>query len=394
MKKRIPGALALLGLSLFLAGCSSKTDKIQEEGDRQEALMEQEQEEPEEEQEKSEETEADQKVTVLLAGKRGDENSFLREKLREEGYQVQIRYAGMDAKTQEEQLREAVEEQTQAVVLEPVALYGMEDVLQEAGQAGIGIVSYGRLLMDTEHVDAYVTYDAYEQGTELGSQTEERLELKEHTAEDPVTIEIFLGGGEDRNDEVFCMGLLEVLSPYLEEGTLVSRAGRDTLQEMEVKDGSAENAGDELGQLLETSYEGEAPDVICVSADALAQGICKALEKAGYKAPAEEDSTEKTEEDSADRAEAGWPLVMGGRLSVQAANRIGTGRQALAFYQDTEGLADACARALEEYFAGEISEDVSMEYDNGVQIVPAYTAETVPADASGYESYLEDLQAQ
>lgn len=381
MKRKILGFVLLLSTGMLLGACSSKTDKIQEEGDQQEALMEQAEEEEQDEDGQETEDASDQKILLLRSGQKSVEGNVLRDTLQEAGYQVQVEYAEMDGEKQKEQLEAVKEDQVQAVVIEPVETDGMEEFLKEIDEAGIGIICYGRLFSDTEAVDAYVVNDYYDQGIQTGQQMEELRDLKDRTREEPVTMEVFLTEEENINDHVFYLGLMDVLSPYIEEGIVVSRAGRDTFPEMTVENGTKENARMLCEEILEEYYQDNAPDLVYVSDDAMTQGICSVLEMEEDAAAGDEGGEERTEQEG--------PLVIGQGFSLLTANRISTGRQVAAFCQDTEKLADCCLQALQDYFSGEESDDISREYDNGVEIVPAYTAESVWADASNYEDFLE-----
>ena len=403
MKKKLPGIFLMLSLGLLLGACSSKTDKIQEEGDQQEALMEQEETEEENEESQEQEKVSGQQITVLLAGEKEEQETVLSDLLLEEGYQVQTEYAGMDSKTQAQQLEKAARAQAAAVVVEPVKTSGMEASLEKAAEAGVGIICYGQLFMNTEYVDAYVVNDHYEQGVQTARQIEALQELEHRTEENPVTLEIFLEDGDNINEQVFYLGLMGTLSSYVEDHILVIRSGRDTFQEVTVRDGSKENARVLCEEILEDFYQEDGPDVIYASGDLMTQGVCIALDKAGFAVPCETDEEQETDQtrEEADPEETDtketayeWPMVIGSGFTVLTANRISTGRQTMAFHQEEDALAECCVQALEEYFTGEQSDDVSSEYDNGVEIVPAYTAAPVPVDFSNYEDFLEEEQGE
>lgn len=398
MKKKLPGIFLMLSLGLLLGACSSKTDKIQEEGDQQEALMEQEETEEENEESQEQEKVSGQQITVLLAGEKEEQETVLSDLLLEEGYQVQTEYAGMDSKTQAQQLEKAARAQAAAVVVEPVKTSGMEASLEKAAEAGVGIICYGQLFMNTEYVDAYVVNDHYEQGVQTALQIEELQDLEHRTEENPVTLEIFLEDGNNINDQVFYLGLMGTLATYVEDDVLVIRSGRDTFQEVTVQDSSKENARVLCEEILEDFYQEDGPDVIYASGDLMTQGVCSALDKAGFAVPGETGEEEGTDQsrEKADTEETvpEWPMVIGSGFTVLTANRISTGRQTMAFHQEEDALAECCVQALEEYFTGEQSDDVSSEYDNGVEIVPAYTAAPVPVDFSNYEDFLEEEQGE
>src|SRR5690606_9945538 len=93
-----------------------------------------------------------------------------------------------------------------------------------AKKQGIPVISYDRLIMNTENVDYYVTFDNFKVGVLQGQYIEEKLGLKE--GKGPFNIELFAGSPDDNNAYFFWDGAMSILKPYIDNGQLVVRSGQ------------------------------------------------------------------------------------------------------------------------------------------------------------------------
>ena len=66
---------------------------------------------------------------------------------------------------------------------------------------GIPVIAYDRLIMETDAVSYYATFDNYMVGTIQGKYFVEALDLENRT--DPVNIEIVAGSPDDNNARYF-----------------------------------------------------------------------------------------------------------------------------------------------------------------------------------------------
>lgn len=379
MKKRILTILLPLAMGLILCACESKEDKIQEEGDQQEALMEAGTEGEEVKEEPAEA--AGGTVAVLLAGSRiqeSQESAALFQSLEGEGFTVQMEFANGEKEIQTGQLEELAQEKIRGLILEPVESDGMDSWLKTVSDSGAFVVSYGDLVMNTGYVDAYVTFDYYSQGKELGEWLEEQTGLRGREADNPAYVELF--ALDTINDKVCYLGLMDVLTPYYEEGILVAASGQKSFEDISSESG--QEGYSRCQTILEEFYGDNGPDAICAMSDGMAGEVSRALEKASY-----ELQKEGEEEDERSVNPRLWPLVSGGNLDANGKNRIATGRQAVSFYGSHEDLADLSAEVMHELVSGEELEDASMEYDNGVKIVEAYLGGTELVDFDNLKDY-------
>jgi putative multiple sugar transport system substrate-binding protein len=84
--------------------------------------------------------------------------------------------------------------------------------LATAKEKNIPVIAYGRLIVDTDAVSYYVTFDDFLVGVKQGEYIEEALDLK--NAVGPFNIEPISGYEGD----IFFNGAMSVLNPYIGNG--------------------------------------------------------------------------------------------------------------------------------------------------------------------------------
>ncbi|MDR0720635.1 MAG: substrate-binding domain-containing protein [Treponema sp.] len=144
------------------------------------------------------------------------------------GYQTIIEFAEDTPERQIMQIENMITRGAKYIVTTPVDSYSLTDVCGKAKDAGVTVISEGRLIMNTENVDYYVTFDLLRMGEFLGEGIENGLGLKEGK-KGPFTLEIFSGSPDDNASVPFYEGSMAVLRKYLDDGTLVVKSGQTSL---------------------------------------------------------------------------------------------------------------------------------------------------------------------
>ena len=170
------------------------------------------------------------KVAVLLP----DEEEWSRDaeafesSLEEDGYEPVICYAQGDISRQVLQIRDMLEEQVAAFIIAPVDPYGLPDVLEDVREADIPVFSYEDLIMDTNAVNYYTAYGGRLVGHQIGDEIVKRQELDQaRENKESRTIEFFMGSLDDSQALFVYNGIMEVLQPYLDDGTLICPSGKN-----------------------------------------------------------------------------------------------------------------------------------------------------------------------
>ena len=100
-------------------------------------------------------------------------------KLSNQGYKVDLQFANNEIELQINQIDNMINEGCKVIIIGAVDATALSDVLDKAKEAGIKIISYDRLIMNTDAIDYYTTFDNLAVGTMQGEYIEEKLKLKE-----------------------------------------------------------------------------------------------------------------------------------------------------------------------------------------------------------------------
>ena len=283
------------------------------------------------------------------------------------GYEVDLQYAEDDVQAQVSQIENMIASGVNCLVIASIDSDALVNVEAQAKEAGIPIIAYDRLLMNTDAVSYYATFDNKGVGTAIGKYIEENAGLD---PADPKTIEFFMGSPDDNNAHMLYAGLMEVLQPYLDNGALVCKSGRTSFEDTCILRWSQETAQQNCENYLTGFYADEDLDICATAFDGFAYGCKAALEGAGY-------------------TDANWPMITGQDAELMATKNIISGKQTMSIYKDTRLLAEKCVTMVQAVLEGAEPEiNDTEQYDNGKIVVPSYLCTPVAVDQSNYEEII------
>lgn len=286
------------------------------------------------------------------------------------GYEVDLQYAEDDVQAQVSQIENMIASGANCLVIASIDSSALVNVEAQAKEAGIPIIAYDRLLMDTDAVSYYATFDNKGVGTAIGKYIEEKKDLANTT--ETFTIEFFMGSPDDNNAHMLYDGLMEVLQPYLDKGTLVCKSGRTSFDDTCILRWSQETAQQNCENYLTGFYADEDLDICATAFDGFAYGCKAALEGAGYTAD-------------------NWPLITGQDAELMATKNIISGSQTMSIYKDTRLLAEKCVKMVQAVLEGEEPEiNDTEQYNNNVIVVPSYLCTPVAVDKDNYKEIIVD----
>ena len=297
-----------------------------------------------------------------------NDGSNMKAKLEDLGYEVDLQYAEDDVQAQVSQIENMIASGVNCLVIASIDSSALVNVEKQAKDAGIPIIAYDRLLMDTDAVSYYATFDNKGVGTAIGKYIEEKKDLANAT--ESYTIEFFMGSPDDNNAHMLYAGLMEVLQPYLDNGTLVCKSGRTSFDDTCILRWSQETAQQNCENYLTGFYADEDLDICATAFDGFAYGCKAALEGAGY-------------------TDANWPLITGQDAELMATKNIIAGSQTMSIYKDTRLLADKCVTMVQAVLEGTEPEiNDTEQYNNGVITVPSYLCTPVAVDKDNYQEII------
>ena len=302
-----------------------------------------------------------------------NDGATMKSQLEEKGYNVELQYAEDDTAMQVSQLENYVGKGVDCLVIAAIDSGVLVNAEAQAKEAGIPIIAYDRLLMDTDAVSYYATFDNKGVGTVIANYIKEAKDLDAAREDgESYTIEFFMGSPDDNNALFLYNGIMEVLQEYLDDGTLVCKSGRTSFEDTCILRWSQETAQSNCENILTANYADEELDIACTAFDGFAYGVKAALEGAGYTAE-------------------NWPLVTGQDAEVMATKNIIAGSQTMYIYKETRLLAEKTVTMVDAVLQGTEPEiNDTEQYNNGVITVPTYMCTPVAVDQSNYKEILID----
>lgn len=292
--------------------------------------------------------------------------------LKEKGYDVDLQYAENKVEAQASQIENMVTKGAQVIVVASIDGNSLSSVLDDAKSADVKIIAYDRLIMNTDAVDYYATFDNYSVGQIQGQYIEEKLGLKE--GKGPFNLEIATGPLDDNNVVYFFGGAMDVLNPYIEGGQLVVKSGQSTREQCATPNWDEGKAQERMDNILTANYTSDKIDAVLCSNDSVSLGVQSALKSAGY-----------------GTAEKPMPVITGQDANVANVKAIVAGEQSMSVFKDTRALAEKVVDMVDSIVNAQEPEVNDTEtYDNGVKVVPSYLLKPQFVDQSNYKELLVD----
>ena len=296
----------------------------------------------------------------------------MKKQLEDAGYTVDLQYANNDIATQVSQIENMITGGCDVLVIASIDGNSLGTVLADAKAAKIPVIAYDRLIMNTDAVSYYATFDNYQVGVLQASYLVDALGLKDNKG--PFNIELFAGSPDDNNATLFWNGAMDTLKPYIDSKQLVVLSGQVDFEKCATLRWAQEVAQARMENILSGTYSGgQKVNAVLSPYDGLSYGIAAALEGAGYKVG------------------TGWPLITGQDAEVMGVKNIISGKQAMTVFKDTRVLASKCVKMVEAVLKGTAPEiNDTKTYNNGVLVVPSFLCTPVAVTKDNYVKEVVD----
>ena len=285
------------------------------------------------------------------------------------GYEVDLQYASNDVQTQLSQVENMISGGCDVLVIAAIEGSSLGEALDMAKESNIPVIAYDRLLMDSDAVSYYATFDNYKVGTVQGTYVKEKLDLD--NAEGPFNIEFTAGDPGDNNAGFFFNGAYDVLKEYIDSGKLVVKSGQTKFEDVATPTWGTDVAQARAENILSSYYaDGTDLDVWLCSNDSTAMGVENAL-AANYNGK--------------------YPIITGQDCDIENTKNMIAGKQSMSVFKDTRTLASQVVKMVGQILTGaEVDVNDTETYNNNVKVVPSYLCEPVFADANNYKEILID----
>jgi putative multiple sugar transport system substrate-binding protein len=294
------------------------------------------------------------------------DGSYLKDQFEGKGYTVELTYSDNDVNKQVNDIQNLIADGVSLLVV--VAIDGESlSVLDDAKAAGIPVIAYDRLIMNTESVGYYVSFDNYTVGTLQGQYVIDTLGLKVDDKSKTYNIEFTAGDPADNNAGFFFNGAYDTLKPYIDAGILKIPSGQTTFEQAATAKWSTDTAMSRMQNVLASYYsDGTVLDVALCSNDSTALGVTKAIES--------------------DYAGKNQPIITGQDGDEANLANIVDGKQSMTVYKAVANEAVVTLDLAVAMLSGKKPDGALItdsgwgfdcmydteSYDNGTGIIPSY----------------------
>ena len=168
-----------------------------------------------------------------------DETRF-KDALTEQGYSVEILFSQGDPAIEKQNVETLISKGIQVLIICPHDGAAAAAAAEAAHDAGVKVVSYDRLILDTEAVDYYVTFDSVAVGE---AQAQYLVDNANGTG---LPLYLYAGAASDNNAFLFFEGAWNVLQPKIADGTFVIQNSSEAVALQD----KAVLARDEMGKII------------------------------------------------------------------------------------------------------------------------------------------------
>ncbi len=295
------------------------------------------------------------------------------------GYDVEILFSEGDSAKERSNVEDLITKGVEVIILTPHDGTAAAAAAEAARDAGVKVVSYDRLILDTEAVDYYVTFDSIAVGEAQG----QYLVDKASGTGNPLYL--YAGAATDNNAFLFFEGAWNVLQPKIADGTFVIKNS----SEAEALQDKAELTRDEMGNIIgqvTTNWDfNTAKNLAEANLTATA-----AEDKGDVFILAPNDGTARAIADAfAADADVASYVVTGQDAEIASVQYIIDGKQSMTVLKDVRTLVgDAIAAAI-AYLEGSTPAETHT-YNNGVFDVPAKPSVVISVDQDNVQEAIID----
>lgn len=273
----------------------------------------------------------------------------MEEEAKKLGIDLKVQVSDNDAAKQDAQCENLISQGIEVLILAPHDAKSAASIVDKAHKAGIKVISYDRLVMDTD-VDLYLSFDNVKVG-ELQGEYLTKLVPKGNYV-------VLAGAPTDNNAKLFREGAMKYIKPLADKGDI------NIVMDQAVKDWQPSEAM----KLMENALTANNNDIQAVLApnDGTAGGCIQAL--------------------AAQKLDGKVPIT-GQDSEVQAAQRIVQGTQTITIFKDTRELGKVAVEAAVKLAKGEDA-GVNNKINNNKIDVPSILLAPIVVDKANIDKVL------
>jgi len=307
-----------------------------------------------------------------------DETRF-KDALSKAGYDVEILFSEGDSAKEKANVENLITKGIQVLILTPQDGAAAAAAADAARAAGVKVISYDRLILNTDAVDYYVTFDSIAVGEAQG----QYLVDKATGTGNPLYL--YAGAASDNNAFLFFEGAWNVLQPKIADGTFVIKNSSEAVALQDKPELTREEMGKIIGQVT-TEWDFDTAKTLAESNLTAAS----AEDKGDVFILAPNDGTARAIADAfAADADVSSYVVTGQDAEVASVQYIIDGKQSMTVLKDVRTLVSDAIAAAVTFLEGGTPEQTTT-YNNGAIDVPAKPSEVITVDKDNVKEAIID----
>jgi putative multiple sugar transport system substrate-binding protein len=307
-----------------------------------------------------------------------DETRF-KEALEAAGYEVEILFSQGSSATELQNVESLITKGIKVLIICPQDGSAAAAAAEAARTAGVKVISYDRLIRDTEAVDYYVTFDSVAVG-EAQAQY-----LVDNATGEGNPLYLYAGAASDNNAFLFFEGAWNVLQPKIADGTFVIKNSDKAVGLKDKATLTRDEMADIIGQVT-TNWDFNTAKGLA-EANLTSAG---AADKGDVFILAPNDGTARAIADAfgADNDVSSY-VVTGQDAEEASVQYIIDGKQSMTVLKDVRTLVSDAIAAAVAFLEGGTPEETTT-YNNGAIDVPAKPSEVVTVDKANVKEAVID----
>jgi ABC-type xylose transport system substrate-binding protein len=307
-----------------------------------------------------------------------DETRF-KDALTAAGYDAEILFSQGDSAKEKANVESLISKGIKVLIICPQDGTAAAAAAEAARDAGVKVISYDRLIRDTDAVDYYVTFDS----VAVGEAQAQYLVDKATGSGNPLYL--YAGAASDNNAFLFFEGAWNVLQPKIADGTFVIKNSNEAVSLQD----KAELTRDEMAQIIgqvTTNWDFNTAKNLAESNLTAAA----AADKGNVFILAPNDGTARAIADAfAADGDVSSYVVTGQDAEEASVQYIIDGKQSMTVLKDVRTLVGDAIAAAVAYLSGGAPEETTT-YNNGATDVPAKPSVVITVDKDNVQEAVID----
>ena len=295
------------------------------------------------------------------------------------GYDVEILFSQGDSAKEKANVEALITKGIKVLIICPQDGAAAAAAAEAAKAAGVKVIAYDRLILNTDAVDYYVTFDSIAVGAAQAQY------LVDHATGTGNPLFLYAGAASDNNAFLFFEGAWNVLQPKIADGTFVIKNSSEAVALQDKATLTRDEMGKIIGQVT-TNWDFNTAKTLAESNLTAAP----ATDKGNVFILAPNDGTARAIADAfaADKDVTSY-IVTGQDAEKASVQYIIDGKQSMTVLKDVRTLVGDAISAAIAFLEGNTPPQTNT-YNNGTIDVPAKPSEVVSVDKDNVKAAIID----